>query len=221
LGKASVRYFGAKWGYGVGWGKHKFITVVKSPRELARELHLKAVTKEYLSRNRAFIRVPFLGHYVVGERITRDEAQAKKIPHAIVYLLIKDKKGNYFLQKRASAKNEYPDLYTVSASGHVKHLESFEKAAKREAEEELGVKLRNMHPLWKKPARLDANNPHRVFFPFVADYDGEFKLDAKEVNVKESGFFNEQQIAALAAEKKLIPHAHKFLEMVKNQKARN
>ena len=220
LGKAHVRYFGAKWGYGVGWGKHKFITVIKNPRELARELHLKAILKEHVTRHRGVIKVPFLGHYILGERVLRQQTVEKKLPHVIAYVLIKDKHGNIFLQKRASSKKEYPDMYSISASGHVKHLEGLEKAAARETEEELGVKVKNLRPLWNKPVALDPNLPHRLFFPFTADYSGTFKPNAEEVNVKDTRFFTPAEVKAILESKKATPSLQNFLKLIEGAKGK-
>jgi len=220
LGHAKARFFGAKWGYGVGWGKHKFITVIKNPRELARELHLKAILKEHVTRHRGVIKVPFLGHYILGERVLRQKTVEKKLPHVIAYVLIKDKHGNIFLQKRASSKKEYPDMYSISASGHVKHLEGLEKAAARETEEELGVKVKNLRPLWNKPVALDPNLPHRLFFPFTADYSGTFKPNAEEVNVKDTRFFTPAEVKAILESKKATPSLQNFLKLIEGAKGK-
>jgi len=218
LKNVRVRYLGAKWGYGVGWDKYDFITVVKNPRELARELRLKKITREYLTRYKKIVRIPFLGHYVIGKKIHREEAVEKKIPHVIVYVLIRDRAGNVLLQKRSLSKKEYPGLFTVSASGHVRHLESIEKAAKREAEEELGVRLKNVRPLWKKAVSLDPNNPHRLFFPIVADYAGTLKPNPEEVVVKETRFYSETELKQLLEEKKLVPPAQNFLRLLQEKR---
>ena len=214
LSHAKVRYFGARWGYGVGWEKHKFITVIKSPKELARELHLKAVLKEHVTRHRAVIRVPFLGHYVFGERTTRQEADEKKLKHVIVSVLIRDDKGNILMQKRSSSKKDYPGLFTVSASGGVRHLERIEKAAEREAKEELGVSLKDMIPLWKKPVAIDPAHPNRLFFPFVADYSGSLKPNPAEVNVKETQFYSPKDVEGMIEGGKLTPPARNLLRLV-------
>lgn len=221
LGHAKARFFGAKWGYGIGWGKHGFITVVKSPRELARELHLKAVLKEYVTHHRGVFKVPFLGHYVFGERVSREQTAEKKLQHVIAYVLIRDKHGNVFLQKRSASKKDYPGMYSISASGHVKHLESLEKAAARETEEELGVKVKNLRPLWKKPVAIDPKLPHRLFFPFVADYSGEFKPNAEEVSVSETRFYNPQEIERIIEAGKATPSLLNFLKLIGARKATN
>ena len=218
LEHAKTRFVGAKWGYGVGWDEHKFITVVDKPKELARELHLKAIVKEHVTRHRDVVKVPFLGHYVLGEEIERRQADEKKLPHVIVSVVLRDKQGDVFLQQRSSSKKDYPDLITVSASGGVRHLESIERAAEREAKEELGVRVRNLRPLWKKPVALDPNHPNRLFFPLVADFEGSIKPNPEELNAKGSRFYSESEIKSLAVQNKLTPPAQNFFKLVEGKK---
>lgn len=56
-----------------------------------------------------------------------------------------DTANNILIQKRSMQKDTYPGYYTVSASGHIDKGESYEQAARREMEEELGID--KTHPL--------------------------------------------------------------------------
>ncbi len=69
----------------------------------------------------------------------REEAWEKGYYTRNIRAVLKDEKGRFLLQKRSSKKSSYPGLWTVAASGHVDAGESWDVAAKRETEEEIGV----------------------------------------------------------------------------------
>ena len=76
-----------------------------------------------------------------GEVKLKSEAHAKGLWHKAVHVWIYTSKGKILLQKRAKQKTYLPGLLDVSAAGHVSAGQSFEEAAVREIEEELGVKV--------------------------------------------------------------------------------
>ncbi len=63
------------------------------------------------------------------------------IEQACVYIALVDGAGRVYIQHRAATKRLWPDRKTISASGHVDPGETFEQAAVREVEEELGIRL--------------------------------------------------------------------------------
>lgn len=76
---------------------------------------------------------------VVG-RALKDEVYNKRLPHRIVHIIIFDKKGRMLLQLRANSVNYCPGHWCSAVAGHVQSGESYEEAAIREFEEELGFK---------------------------------------------------------------------------------
>jgi isopentenyldiphosphate isomerase len=61
--------------------------------------------------------------------------------HRTVHILVFDKRGYLYLQKRSADKDIYPGLWTSSAGGHVEAGESYLRAAYRELYEELKLIL--------------------------------------------------------------------------------
>lgn len=71
---------------------------------------------------------------------TREEAQKLGLYHRIARVIVEDQDGNILLQKRASTKDTYPGYWDNAAAGHVDAGESYEVAAARELQEELGIR---------------------------------------------------------------------------------
>ena len=76
---------------------------------------------------------------IVGYKTRKECHHDPNIIHRAVDVVLFDSAGNILLQKRSKQKDTYPGYYTVSASGHIDKGESYEKAARREMEEELGI----------------------------------------------------------------------------------
>ncbi len=76
---------------------------------------------------------------VIGKE-TRANIHKQQLFHRAVHIIVLNSKGEMFIQKRSHLKDSYPKHWDVSAAGHLNVGESYEDAAIRELEEELGVK---------------------------------------------------------------------------------
>lgn len=72
-------------------------------------------------------------------RAPRAEVHAQGLRHRAVHVLVRDSKGNVFLQRRAESKDMHPGLWDSSVSGHLDAGERYDDAAVREMGEELGI----------------------------------------------------------------------------------
>jgi isopentenyl-diphosphate delta-isomerase type 1 len=68
-----------------------------------------------------------------------EEIHTQGLRHRIVYIICEDPTGRILLQKRALDMSTYPGCWDISAAGHVDEGETYEAAAKRELQEELGL----------------------------------------------------------------------------------
>ncbi|MFF7332127.1 NUDIX hydrolase [Streptomyces sp. NPDC090306] len=75
---------------------------------------------------------------VVGRR-ARGEVYAQGLRHRCVFIRARDAAGRLFVHRRTSTKLVFPSLYDMFVGGVVGAGESYDDAALREAEEELGV----------------------------------------------------------------------------------
>ncbi|MBH5334097.1 NUDIX domain-containing protein [Streptomyces pactum] len=75
---------------------------------------------------------------VVG-RAPRGEATARRLRHRCAFVLARDGAGRIFVHRRTARKLVFPSRYDMFVGGVVGAGESYDRAALREAEEELGV----------------------------------------------------------------------------------
>ncbi|MFB7090625.1 NUDIX hydrolase [Streptomyces sp. NPDC056296] len=78
-----------------------------------------------------------------NDRVTgqarRGDAYAQGLRHRCVFVLARDPDGRVFVHRRTATKLVFPSLYDMFVGGVVGAGESYDDAALREAEEELGV----------------------------------------------------------------------------------
>ncbi|MEU5307283.1 NUDIX domain-containing protein [Streptomyces sp. NPDC021562] len=78
-----------------------------------------------------------------NDRVTgqapRGEAYARGLRHRCVFIQARDASGRIFVHRRTATKLVFPSLYDMFVGGVVGAGESYDDAALREAEEELGV----------------------------------------------------------------------------------
>lgn len=122
---------------------------------------------------------------VIG-RITRNQAYKEGLLHPAVNIVIVNKKGQIFIQRR-SLKKILPLYWDISASEHVKSGEDFKSAAIRGLKEELSIKatvklLRDKHV--QRNEYVEKDNciiEYELVELYGAFYDGQIKINPEEV----------------------------------------
>lgn len=126
----------------------------------------------------------------------RHEMRAKGLPHRATYILVFNNNGELFVQKRTMTKDIYPGYYDIATGGVVLAGESYDESARRELEEELGIRDTELSAHF---TFLYEDGTNKVWGRvYSCTYDGPLTLQAEEV---ESGFFMVPQ-AVLALSKK-------------------
>ncbi|MFH1214926.1 MAG: NUDIX hydrolase YfcD [Pseudomonadota bacterium] len=115
---------------------------------------------------------------IVGSA-TRRRMRLENLIHRATFILLFNGRGELFVQKRTQNKDVYPGYYEVVSGGVVGFEESYDEAAQRELEEELGIIGKPLEPLfdffWQ-----DKGN--RVWGrTFVCRADGPVVLQEEEV----------------------------------------
>jgi 16S rRNA (adenine1518-N6/adenine1519-N6)-dimethyltransferase len=118
---------------------------------------------------------------VIGQK-TRHEAHSQNLQHRAVHVLIFNRRGELFLQRRSRWKDVAPLTWDSSAAGHVASGRDYDETAAREVTEELGVSTPLIFRGKIRPSRATGNE-------FVAWYsgthEGPFRLPPAEIECGE------------------------------------
>ena len=102
--------------------------------------------------------------------------------HRAVHVFVRSRGGEIFLQKRAAGKLVAPGKWDTSVGGHLAAGQSYEEAARREMEEELGISgeampsLRHSHDyVWQNEVETEHIRT------FIAEAEGPFELNSAEI----------------------------------------
>jgi len=121
-------------------------------------------------------------NHVIGQA-SRHEVHTQKLKHRAVHILVFNKKGDLFLQKRSRWKDANPGRWDSSAAGHVTAGCEYAETAARELEEELGIsaplELIGTHP-------ASRGTGWEFVEVFRAEHNGPFTWPRAEI---ESGLF--------------------------------
>lgn len=112
----------------------------------------------------------------------RHEVHRLRLRHRAIHVLIFNRTGELFLQKRSRYKDAHPGLKSTSCAGHLDSGEDYTAAAKRELAEELGLPETDGPALTAlfelPPCRETGMEFVRVY---SARHDGPFTLNPAEV----------------------------------------
>ena len=81
-------------------------------------------------------------HDHVIDRQRRTEVHRQRLRHRAVHIFVRRSDGRLLIHKRTESKEEFPGVWTSSASGHVSSGEDYATAADRELTEELGLTVK-------------------------------------------------------------------------------
>lgn len=78
-------------------------------------------------------------HDTVIGQAPRSEVHRRNLLHRACHIFVLNTRGELLIHLRSATKDQYPSIYTSSASGHLETGETYEHSAKRELQEELGL----------------------------------------------------------------------------------
>lgn len=93
----------------------------------------------------------------------------------VINIMIFTSDNKIVVPKRSSNRRVFPNCYDCSVGGHVSTGETYEQAAYRELEEELGIKDVKLEEIgYFKPYDIDTSAFSKMY---KLEYDGEFNYD--------------------------------------------
>jgi isopentenyl-diphosphate delta-isomerase type 1 len=116
---------------------------------------------------------------VIGKK-PRKEVHRLGLMHRATHVLVFNKHGQVFLQKRSMKKDRQPGLWDSSASGHVDSGEDYDACVVRELREEIGLELSEVpQRLFKMAASAETDQEH--VWVYRCEAEGPFQLHPEEI----------------------------------------
>ncbi len=116
---------------------------------------------------------------VIGKD-TRENVHKNYQIHRGLHVLIVNSKGEILIQKRSLKKDDRPGYYDASVGGQVRSGETYEQAALRETQEELGFTPEHLKKICDYKSYNSKQRENRQLF--IYRYEGPFILDPDEVD---------------------------------------
>ena len=149
---------------------------------------------------------------VLGLRPRGEIHRDPTLIHRSVHVMVSNRRQELYLQKRSRQKVIQPGKWDTSVGGHVDPGESYEVAAAREMEEELGISvphpgvLRHLHDYtWRTEVETE------LVRSFSFTWDGAIQFN--DVEIDEGRFWNEEQLRAAAGTGILTSNLEQELRM--------
>ena len=133
--------------------------------------------------------------------------RSKTLKHRSIFILLFNDLGELLLQKRSQFKDSFPGFWTVSVSGHVTFGQTYDEAAKREMEEEIGLSF-NLAPLQK----IYIEEEREFAFIYRANCDGKIKINFDQDEISEVKWVALKELPDFIKENDLTPSALKVLK---------
>lgn len=116
----------------------------------------------------------------VIDRKPRPEVHRLGLKHRAVHVLVFNRRGDVFLQKRSMSKDTFPGTWDSSASGHLDSGEGYDACAIRELREEIGLVIADVP---RRLFKIDACSQTGQEFVWVyrLESEGPFVLHPEEI----------------------------------------
>lgn len=134
----------------------------------------------------------------VISRVLRHEVHARGLWHRAIHVLVRDRAGRIFLQKRSMSKDLSPGLWDSSCSGHLDSGEDYDAAATRELGEELGIapEFASARQRWLR-LEPSAETGWEFVWVYRLEYEGPFALHPEEIET--GAWFTPEEVTARVA----------------------
>ena len=114
---------------------------------------------------------------IVTPHVPYEEVHALKARHRAVHVLLFNDADEILIQLRSEKKKAFPLHWTFSAGGHVRHKESYEKAAVREIKEELELDIPEDKLVLKGKGIYTDELDHKIYYQtYAVTYDGPIEV---------------------------------------------
>lgn len=142
---------------------------------------------------------------VIGQA-PRGEVYARGLRHRCVFVLVRDRAGRIFVHRRTAGKLMFPSLHDMFVGGVVGAGESYDEAALREAEEELGVSgLEQPAPLLSFLYQGTGDRAGQSWWSRVYEVRCDLPVAPQVEEVAWHAFLTEEELTARLSEWEWVP----------------
>lgn len=161
----------------------------------------------------------------IGIQKMKSKAHKEGLWHRSAHVWIYDpQEGTILLQLRNKDKELYPDMWDISAAGHVSLNEEPEVSALRETQEELGIVIRaedlQFFMIKKVSATYKDIQNNEFYYIYLLSFDSK-KLNEKEMHIQKEEvqdirFFTIEEIkkGLKSNPEKYVPHGEYWFEVM-------
>ncbi|MBP6920999.1 NUDIX domain-containing protein [Candidatus Gracilibacteria bacterium] len=142
---------------------------------------------------------------IIGQA-TREAIYAENHMHRIVHVMVRDIAGRFLFQVRSPTVQFRPLYWSTSAGGHVQAGETYEEAARREMEEEIGVIVGDIREMGTFYYERDGIRKYLGVFEYILDQELNIGEEVSSVE-----FFSPDEAHALITTHEKIHPELKFL----------
>jgi isopentenyl-diphosphate delta-isomerase type 1 len=136
---------------------------------------------------------------VIGQA-SRKECHDNNLVHRSVMFFVFDSKNRVLVSKRTQNKDFFPGYFSIVLGGHVQSGETYEEAAAREIEEEIGISAKPyLISFFKK--RIPEEKENVKVFGVVA----EDKIDLNEDELESGEFLKFDELEAKIESEQFLP----------------
>lgn len=128
---------------------------------------------------------------IIGQAAREEVHGNPELIHRVIHILVFNSQNELYLQKRDIHKDVQPGKWDTSVGGHVDKGESYQDAALREMEEELGIKGAPLEYLYKYRMCNDYESEYVSSYHCL--WNGAIKTNAEEI--EEGRFWRLDEIA--------------------------
>ncbi|MBI2148326.1 NUDIX domain-containing protein [Candidatus Woesearchaeota archaeon] len=157
----------------------------------------------------------------------KSEAHKNGLWHRASHIWIYNSKGEILLQLRAKEKLLYPDMWDISAAGHISAGEDPFTSGLREVEEEIGLKLKkedlNFWMIRKVKTIFREIKNNEFYYIYFFNFDGDvnqLKLQKEEVQKIQFIPIDKIEEELKINPSKYVPHGNYWFEVLNEIKNR-
>jgi isopentenyl-diphosphate delta-isomerase type 1 len=137
--------------------------------------------------------------------------------HRAAHVWIYNSQREVLLQRRASNKDFYPDMWDFSVGGHVTAGESVERSAVREVKEEIGISIdmSELECLQIRKIMHVFNNLRNHEFQYVYVLKKDILIEdmvKQDTEVADLGWFSIEEVLTMKRNNEVLPHPKHYWE---------